>query len=183
MLRDGNAELLIPAAGRANYVPATDLDELEGFRERHEHLSSRLVVAVRALARVEPDHAARVAAWRRDVRGAAREDAEPPSWSAHLSDAWLAGRVDAAEAAIAAIANEILALGEVEEWFQEHAVDASLQPFDDGFGGALARLEYELPPPGLPAWAETVRRWRDARHAAIAALKTYECGHEPRREQ
>lgn len=148
--------LLIPRAGQARYVPPSELGWLEEVRGRHERLANLLAVAVRAPDAVRRDHAARVARWHGQVRVAARNDTSPPAWTARVTDAWLSGLLDVAEAAIVAIVDDMLAvLRDAHAACEGHATDE--------------RLEH-------------VRGWQDRQHGAMAELETYRCGHAPREE-
>lgn len=189
LLPSGYETTLIPPAGRGGYVPATDLSWLEALRGRHEQLAEQLAAAVRVPESVRRDHVARVAAWRAQVRAAGHEGAEPPAWSARLSDEYLAGRINAAQAAICAIVDDMLAvLRDADAACAARQLDEQVLASGDGFGGALVRLEHELHdrdlPPELPAWAGAVRAWRAGRHRDMSELETYiKRGHAPREEQ
>lgn len=169
---------LLPPAARAGFIPVTALPWLEAVRLRHERLVERLADAVGVPTREHREHEERVAGWHGEVRAAAQHDEEPPAWNARLSSAWLAGRLDAAEAAIADVVGEIVALlRETEQACIEHGLDALVAAVDDGFGGALLAKERELQglkaPPPLPSWAPAVRAWRSARHNRLSELERY----------
>jgi len=147
---------LIPRAGQTGYVPLTERAWLEEVRDRHERLARQLAVAVVVPDPVRRDHAARVAEWRGQVRAAARDDTEPPAWSATVTDSWLDGLLDVAEAAIVAIVDDMIAtLRSAHAECEEHAADE--------------RLEH-------------VRGWQARQHGELAELKAYRRGHAPREE-
>lgn len=186
---------LIAPAGKAGYIPLMSLSWLEPLRERHERLAEQLATAVLVPERVRQAHDAAVAAWSDDVRAAARSGDEPSERGVRLSPAWLAGRIDAAEAAIAELVDELLAvLREAEAAFGEHEaeIDALVAQVEDGFGGALVNAERAaageppLPPSPLLAAASTVARWRrvetvDGR--AAVAVDLQELANYTRRRQ
>lgn len=173
---------LTPTAGKAGYIPRTALEWLEPLRQRHEGLAEQLAAAARVPDRIREDHDAAVAAWRDEVRAAARSGEEPPERGGRLSDAWLAGQVDAAEAAIAELVDDLLGvLREAEAAFAEHEdeIDALVAQVNDGFGGLLVVAEREaagepaLPSSPLLTGAAAVSRWRRVQvaggRAAVAA--------------
>lgn len=189
---------LIPAAARPGYVPVTSLRWLEVLREHHEVLAAQLGTAVLAPDRIREDHDAAVAAWAREVRAAARSGGEPPHRDVRLSGPWLTGRVDAAEAAIADLVDELLdVLREAEAAFVEHEaeIDALVAQAEDGFGGELVRAaravagDPPLPPSPLTSGALAVRRWQRVKthdgRAVIAndlqELETYKRRRQERR--
>jgi hypothetical protein len=175
--------VLVPRAGRPGLIPATGLEGLEAVRLRHERLADRLAAAVRVPDRERVEHAARVAGWRREVRTAALGDGPPPVWDARTSDAWLDGRLDAAEAVIAGIVGELVdVLREADVACAEHDVDARVSEFeaeaDDGFGGAIAVTQRVLrgvdAAAAAPPWMLPLSRWwRATRHGAIAELERF----------
>lgn len=169
---------LIPAAAGPGYVPRTDLEWLEPLRTRHEQLAARLASASRGPNEARTQHAARVAAWRAEVRAAAWAGVDPPAWTARLGDDWRAGRVDAAEAAIASIVGEIFeVLREADAACDGHALDALVAPVDDGYGGALVAMERKLAGrpamDALPPWATNVREWRAWRNQRDKELHAF----------
>lgn len=186
---------LIPVAGRAGYVPVTGLGWLEVPRQRHEVLAEQLADAVVVPKRVREDHDAAVAAWRDEVRAAARTGEVPPERGERLSPAWLAGQVDVAEAAIVAIVDELLrVLRDAEAAFVEHEaeIDELVAQLDDGFGGALVSAERAaagdppLPPSPLLSGASAVKRWRSMKSVggrAAVAVDLQELENYPRRRQ
>ena len=172
------ARRLIPAAARPGYVPVTDLPWLEALRERHERLAARLADEVLVPDRVHAQHEAAVAEWHREVREAAYRGDEPPEWNARLSDDWLAGLIDAAQAVIAATVGEILAvLRDADAACDEHGLDALIEPVDDGFGGALVAMQRTLAGEGtaapLPPWAGRVRGWRQWHQQRFDELRSF----------
>ena len=183
---------LIPAAGRPGYVPVTSLSWLEVLRERHEVLAGQLATAVLAPDRIRKDHDAAVAAWTREVRAAARRSGEPPERDARLSAPWLAGRVDAAEAAIAELVDELLhVLREAEAGFVEHEaeIEALVAQVEDGFNGALVSAQRAAagePPLPLLSGATAVRRWQRVKThdgRAVVAVDLQELENYKRRRQ
>jgi hypothetical protein len=165
---------LIPQAAAPGFVPETEMLWLEQFRVRHEGLAERLRAEVLVPQRVRKDHEATAANWSREVRLAASSDSAPPQWSPLLSNAWLAGRVDAVEAGIAQIVDDIReVLREADAAIAEHAqeiADLRLEDLHDGYGGLLTASESR---PRPPIWAMAFDRWLRIRSAPVADLETY----------
>jgi hypothetical protein len=182
---------LIPQAAQRGYVPATELAWLEERRQRHERLAERLAAAVLVPDRIRRDHDEHVAAWGEQVRAAARSATDPPPWSAQLSAAWLAGLIDAAEAVVAEIVEEVLqALADCETAFAGHAEElAALGLHLDGFDRLMLEREAEFSGEDTPtlarpaAWVRAVARWRERVRACrdVRELENYTRRRQERR--
>ena len=172
---------LIPTAARPRYVPVTDLWWLEPLRQRHEERAARLAVAVAVPDCTRTDHAVALALWGEQVRAAARSASEPPPWSARLSDSWLAGLIDVAEAEIAELVAEVLqVLADCNAAFEEHAGELdALGLYLDGYESLLRAKEAELSggaiaaPPAAPTWKVPVTQWRARVTADVQDLENY----------
>lgn len=134
------AERENPAPVALTAIPFSELPWLGEFRARHMEACAALLAVWRGPLRVDERQARELADWRRELFELAAGGGEPPMVPARFEPEWRAGERAAAERAITAAAQSLLAVWED----LEQAVGSDLSP-----DSAVVRRREELGEPAV----------------------------------